>query len=99
MDIDDNNDPKMSFNNTNTFGQNLFVTPPAFSGNQNPSQNKIFEEKPFMKMGNNIKKKYSEKKVMRSFYVYYALKVYKFIYFYFNNIGICNFGFKLCNCY
>jgi hypothetical protein len=64
----------MSFNNT--FGNYTFVTPQIFSY-QNSSQNKIFEEKPFIDIGKNTKtrKKYSEKKVMKSFYVYYALKV------------------------
>jgi hypothetical protein len=65
---------KMSFNNT--YGNNTFVTPQIFSYN-NSTQNKIFEEKPFINLAKNtkIKKKYSERKVIRSFYVYYALKV------------------------
>ena len=78
MEIDDSNQGKMSFNNTIGIGQNLFVTP-VFSY-QNPSQNKLFEEKPFVKLGKNTKKKFSEKKVMKSFYVYYALKVGFFFY-------------------
>lgn len=71
------NQPKMTFNNTFKFqSQNLFsYTTPYFSCSQNPlSQSKIFEEKPFAKIDQKIKKKFSEKKMLRSFYVYYALK-------------------------
>ena len=84
MEIDQNDQTnfqgKMSLGK---LGQNLFVTP-NFS-EQNPSQLNIqnnsnssvknIVERPLSELGNIIKKKYSEKKMMRSFYVYYALKV------------------------
>lgn len=86
MDIDydinnlNNANAKLTF--TNTIGNNPLFSTPIFSDgfpsqNVNKLENIIYEEN--KKSGNNDQsflKKYSEKRAINSFYVYYALKVY-----------------------
>jgi hypothetical protein len=90
MDIDNEIIPsgmqgRLSF--SNTIGNNMFQTP-MFSETINSQQNfqnsmninKIneipkSEEKTGIESNKNIKKRYSEKKTLKSFNVYYALKV------------------------
>lgn len=80
-DINNMNTANAKLTFTNTLGNNPLFSTPIFSEgfpsqNVNKLENIIYEEN--KNSGNNDQsfgKKYSEKKAMNSFYVYYALKV------------------------